>query len=90
MIFLQLLAQDSISSVSVIPQPVSLQTSSGEFELQKLTAIEVNASDSQVRKIADSLAKKLSNATGYNIPVMPLNKPSGNPGTISFTNLFYL
>src|SRR5688572_19685620 len=83
-IFLNLFAQDSVPSISIIPQPVLLQTGTGSFQLLKTTVIEVIAADPEVRKIADSLSKKLSYATGYNIPVVPGNASSGKAGTISF------
>ncbi|MBA2561593.1 MAG: family 20 glycosylhydrolase, partial [Chitinophagaceae bacterium] len=74
-----------MSAISIIPQPVSLQAGTGSFQLAKTTVIEVIAANPEVKKVADSLSKKLSNATGFNLSVVPGNTPSGNPGTISFS-----
>ncbi len=84
-IFLHLIAQDSLPGISIIPQPVSIQAGAGSFQLTKITAIEVIGSNSEVRKIADSLSKKLSLATGYNIKVGPGDSASGKTGAISFS-----
>lgn len=62
MFFAQAMSQE----ISIIPEPVSIVKNSGQFVLPPSVTIETG-NDAAVRKIADSLLKQLSGATGYNI-----------------------
>src|SRR5215204_2370094 len=57
------------NSISIIPQPVSLQEGSGFFNLKNTTRIEIDVSSEDVKRVAGFLSKKLSAATGFSIPV---------------------
>ncbi len=67
--FFNAISQSTAPTVSVLPQPVSIQTGKGNFLLKKTSAIEVSATDADSRRVAGYLAKKLSAVTGYAIPV---------------------
>ncbi|MCW3105749.1 MAG: beta-N-acetylhexosaminidase [Segetibacter sp.] len=73
--FFNAISQNTAPAVSVLPQPVSVQTGKGNFLLRKTTAIEVSATDADAKRVAGYLAKKISAVTGYAIPVKttPLN-----------------
>src|ERR1700756_5020612 len=60
----------------IIPQPVSLQTHTGKFKLNKLTKIVVPAGDAETTRIGQLLAGMLSGPTGYPITVSTAVKPS--------------
>lgn len=74
------------NAISVIPQPVSLQTGNGVFVVKKITAIEINSSSEDVKRIAGSLAKKLSTATGFTIPVKHSFGNNSNSIRLSISN----
>jgi hexosaminidase len=60
-------AQNNV--VSIIPQPVSLQTGTGSFVLKNTTFIELNSSTEDAKRVAAFLSKKLSVPTGFAFPV---------------------
>ncbi len=62
-------SQSTAPVVSILPQPVSVQTTKGKFLLKKTASIEVSTTDGDAKRVAGYLAKKLSVATGYAIPV---------------------
>jgi hexosaminidase len=79
------ISQNSVPRVSVLPQPVSVQTGNGNFFLKKTTAIEVSAADADAKRVAGYLAKKLSTATGYLISVKTAAFGSNLTGNIRLT-----
>jgi len=68
------LAQQQLSSVnnqiSIIPQPLSIQTQSGEFQLINSTKIFVDGNSSELRKIGEMLSAQLKFQTGRNLSVV--------------------
>jgi hexosaminidase len=83
--FLCGIGQNTTPVVSVLPQPVSVQTTKGSFLLKKTSAIEVSATDDDAKRVAGYLAKKLGTATGYEIPVKTGLKSSNATGNIRLT-----
>jgi hexosaminidase len=79
------ISQNAVPRVSVLPQPVSVQTGNGNFFLKKTTAIEVSAADADAKRVAGYLAKKLSTATGYLISVKTAAFGSNLTGNIRLT-----
>ena len=61
----------------IIPQPVSLKTSPGHFQLSRQTVIVIPPGNPECKKLADLLAGMLGRPTGYAIKVSTMNKPSG-------------
>ncbi|WP_316810650.1 beta-N-acetylhexosaminidase [Pedobacter heparinus] len=55
--------------VSIIPQPVSLETTAGKFRLGQNTVIQINSDNDELRRVAAYLSAKLSGPTGYLMPV---------------------
>src|SRR4051794_9541081 len=80
--FLNGISQSTSQGVSVIPQPVAVQTGNGSFILKKTSAIEIATSDSDARRVASFLSKKLSAATGYPVPVRSSVAKSKATGSI--------
>src|SRR5205085_1089844 len=65
-------SQKNESFVSLIPVPVSTQTTTGSFTVKKSASIELSAGTADAKRVADFLAEKLSPAVGYAIPVRPV------------------
>ena len=84
-IFLPAFTQDNQTLISIIPQPVSITTSAGNFILTNTSQIEISSTNTDAKRIADSLSKKLSFATGYDIPVKAVAAFSNTPGTIQLS-----
>ncbi len=57
------------NSLSLIPEPVSLQRGQGSFALTSTTSISVAAGQAEAAKIAAYLAAKLQPATGFGLKV---------------------
>ncbi|RYE18813.1 MAG: hypothetical protein EOP51_21165, partial [Sphingobacteriales bacterium] len=55
--------------ISIIPQPVSLEITGGAFVVGYNTAIQINSGNTELRKVAEYLSKKLSGPTGFVMPV---------------------
>ncbi|MEO6328502.1 MAG: family 20 glycosylhydrolase [Ginsengibacter sp.] len=70
------------SPVSIIPKPVSLTQGVGSFTLANTTRIQVSAVNAEVKRIGDSLSKKIFNASGYNLPVTLVKNSTASNGTI--------
>ncbi len=62
------------SAIHVIPQPVEIQQSTGEYTLTSVSTIGFNNQDS--RKIADMLVQKLNNPTGFSFKAEQTNSAS--------------
>ncbi|MEP6594592.1 MAG: family 20 glycosylhydrolase [Ginsengibacter sp.] len=84
-IFLPAISQDNQRLISIIPQPVSLTTGTGNFTLTNSSQIEVSSTNADAKRIADSLSKKLSFATGYDISVKDVGGFSNTPGIIQLS-----
>ncbi len=80
--FLYGISQNTSQRVSVIPQPVAVQTGNGSFILKSSTPIEIATNDSDARRVAAFLSKKLSAATGYPVPVRSSITKSKTTGSI--------
>lgn len=65
-------------SVSIIPQPVSLQTGAGAFVVKNGTSIEVVAGNAESNRTATYLSKALSIPTGYSLPVKTATSSKAN------------
>ncbi len=84
-IFFNAIGQNTLPAVSVLPQPVSLQTGEGSFLLRKTTAIEVSSTDTDAKRVAGFLSKRLSAVTGYAIPVKTHSANVTTTGNILLT-----
>ncbi len=69
LIVVRTFSQTSESSISVIPIPVSVQGGKGNFVLLKNAVIELKTNDAGAKRIAGFLSKKLTAATGFEMPV---------------------
>jgi hexosaminidase len=69
-----------LSKENVIPKPVSMVPTGGNFELTNKTAIYVNGDSDELMKIAQYLADKLKPATGFGFEVKSTTEipPSGS------------
>jgi hexosaminidase len=85
LISLTVISQDKKNVILIMPQPVSVETGTGSYNLTNTTRISYTNSNPEVKRIADSLSKKLSFASGYNIAATASDKPSDASGIISFT-----
>ncbi len=72
----------SNNTPSLIPVPVSMQTSSGHFTLQQNTAIELATNDADAKRVADMLSQKLKTPTGYALLVKPVSGGDNAAGNI--------
>ena len=75
--------QKAEPAIAVIPIPVSEQARNGTFTLAKTAAIEVRTNDTDAKRVAGFLSKKLSAPTGFAIPVR--NASSNSSGNISIS-----
>jgi len=66
---LMLFAQ-TISSINLVPMPVSVSPKTGSFLITNKTLIEVATSDADANRIAGFFSKSIAGPTGYKIPVM--------------------
>lgn len=64
--------------VSIIPQPVRLETTAGKFRLGQNTAIQINSAHKELKRVAVYLSAKLSGPTGYLMPVKIVKSFSKN------------
>ena len=62
-------AAANISTVPLIPKPVSLTPAQGSFELTDKTAIYIDKSSTSLETLTGYLAQKLAPATGYKLNV---------------------
>jgi len=58
------------AQVHLIPQPVEVRSGQGYFALNPNSGISHPANNQDAKRIAEQLAKQLSIATGFNIPVL--------------------
>jgi len=84
LVFVHVYSQDNKNTVSLIPIPASMQMGKGNFKLTKTSLIELTTNDIDAKRVAGFLSKKLSVATGYNIPLKVVNTVSHAVGNISF------
>ena len=61
--------------LSIIPQPVSVKETTGNFIIGKKTKIYVDSNNNSLKKIGEMLSAQLKLETGYDISV---NEKSGN------------
>ncbi|HSF45431.1 MAG TPA: glycoside hydrolase family 20 zincin-like fold domain-containing protein, partial [Chitinophagaceae bacterium] len=59
-----------MAQVHLIPQPVELKSGQGYFTLNPNSGISHPANNPDAKRIAEQLAKQLSTATGFKIPVL--------------------
>lgn len=76
------IGQDNNNRISVIPIPVSVETGNGNFTLTTAAKIEVSSTNADVKKVADSLSKKISIASGLSISVNSVGNSSADSGVI--------
>ena len=69
--------------IPVIPIPVSVQSTTGNFVLAKTAAVELRTNDPDAKRVAGFLSKKLSAPTGFAMPVR--NTSSNSNGNISIS-----
>ena len=75
----------SAGTVSIIPLPVSVQTTAGNFTLTKNASIVCVSNDEASLRVAGFLSQKIASSTGYDINVKQGNSLSNNGGNISLT-----
>lgn len=80
------IAQDQQQSISIIPQPVSIKKGVGNFTLTKGTQIEILSVNPEVKRIADSLSKKIFTSTGFKVAVKSSNMLAGSRIRLSLIN----
>lgn len=78
-------AQNNQSSLSVVPQPVSVQPGKGSFTLKASTLIETSSPDPDAKRVAGFLTKKINEATGYGVAVKTAKGKTIAPGNIRLT-----
>lgn len=79
---LQAISQDNKNTISIIPQPVSVEAGPGSFTLSATAKIEIIPGNAELKKVADTLSKKLATASGNNITVNAVSTFSGDAGNI--------
>lgn len=72
------------ASVALVPQPVSVQAGTGNFQLKNTTLIDVAVNNDEAVQVAQYLAKDLSLATGFPLPVKVNTGSSVTAGNIRF------
>jgi hexosaminidase len=85
LLFIHVFSQGNESIVSIIPIPENIQPGEGNFILNKTSVIELTSNDTDSRRVADFLSKKLSIATGFAMPVKLVPAASNVTGNISMT-----
>ena len=58
------------AQVNLIPQPVELKSGQGNFTLNPKSGISHPANNPDAKRIAEQLAKQISAATGFKVPVL--------------------
>jgi len=76
-------SQRNERAVSIIPIPVSMQTTGGNFILKNNVTIELATTDKDANRVAYFLSEKLSVATGFKISVKVVNTITHEAGNIS-------
>src|SRR5665811_37469 len=85
LLFIHVFSQGNENIVSIIPLPENIQPGVGNFILNKTAVIELTTNDTDSRRVADFLSKKLSIATGFAMPVKLVPTASNVTGNISMT-----
>lgn len=85
LLFIHVFSQGNENIVSIIPLPENIQPGVGNFILNKTAGIELTTNDTDSRRVADFLSKKLSIATGFAMPVELVPAASNVTGNISMT-----
>ncbi|HEY5470455.1 MAG TPA: family 20 glycosylhydrolase [Bacteroidales bacterium] len=85
LLFIQVFSQGNESIVSIIPISENVQPGEGNFMLNKTAVIELTTNDTDAKRVADFLSKKLSAATGFVMPVKLVTTASNVTGNISMT-----
>ena len=62
-------------AISIIPKPLSLKRDDGSFLVTKTTRV-LYGGPSDVQRVAEGLASRLRNTTGYQIVIAPLSSGS--------------
>lgn len=71
-------------TISIIPEPVSMEVQEGSFALDMNTAIYAYASQDEVETVAHQLQKAINSATSYSLPVR------STPGHVAINNAIIL
>src|SRR4051812_44101395 len=59
----------SAQTISIIPEPVSVERGKGSFVLKHSTYIEISNNSADEQRVAELFSNKLREATGYPMPV---------------------
>ena len=70
-------------TISIIPEPLSIQTQAGTFQLKPGDNIQVSSLDSGILNVANYFENKIATATGIHLPIKQDMKSSKN-GRIHF------
>src|SRR6185503_3894803 len=73
-------------TISLIPVPVSMKTGDGNFLLTRTGAISLTTNDADAKRVAGFLSKKISVATGFQMPVKPGATSSAGNISMSLIN----
>lgn len=72
-IALLIIAQFAIAQFNIIPAPVEMKSTKGNFLLKSTTRLQFQEGNNEVKKIADLLSNQLNASTGFNLSVSPFN-----------------
>lgn len=84
-IFISAAAQNSKTSISIIPIPVTVQPGTGDFTIKNTTGIQLSGATDDAKRVSDFLAQQLNAATGFVIPVSAGGTTENNAGNISLS-----
>ena len=75
-------SQQAQRSVSIVPQPVSMEMGKGNFTLSSASVIEISTTDADAKRVAGFLNKKISDVTGYAVPIRYVSSFSNSSNSI--------
>ncbi|HYK45925.1 MAG TPA: family 20 glycosylhydrolase [Parafilimonas sp.] len=85
-IVVNVFSQTNEKTISLIPVPVSMKIGDGNFLLTKTGAIELTTNDADAKRVANFLSKKISTATGFQMPVKSASASSAGNISVSLIN----
>ena len=59
----------NIKTISIIPEPASIQQGVGTYRLKENTSIEISTIDSNVMRVAHFFSQKISAVSGFSLPI---------------------
>ena len=86
-IFMENACTQSTTEISIIPRPVALEKTAGNFTISKATTIVVESTDPESIRVANMLAERLKTAVGISLNVVEAEKYSPLKNVILFTTI---